>query len=152
MDQRGQGEISRNYVVDASVIAKWVLPIETYQENALKLKRDQASGVVNLFAPTILLLEVTNALWKAVKLKRLSEEDSQEALKALGDTKIALYELDWPQASDVLDIAGKLDAAISDAVYVFLSDKLRVQLLTSDTKLYEKAKGNFRVVHLKDYS
>ena len=151
MDQRGQREISRNYVVDASVIAKWVLPIETYQENAFKLKQDQVSGVVNLLAPSILTLEVTNALWKAVKLKRLSGEDSQEALKTLGDTTIALYEMDWHQASEVLDIACELDIAIYDAAYVFLSEKIGAEFITSDTTLYEKAKGNFRVVHLKDY-
>lgn len=151
MDQRGKREITRHYVVDASVIAKWVLPIETYQENAFKLKQDQVSGIVNLSAPAFLTLEVTNALWKAVKLKRLSEEDSQEALKTLGDTKIALYELDWPEASEVLDIAFELDIAIYDAAYVFLSDKIKAQFITSDTKLYEKAKGHFRVVHLKDY-
>jgi len=96
-------------------------------------------------------LEVTNALWKAVKLKRLSKEDSQEALKTLGDTTIALYELDWPQTSEVLDIAFKLDIAIYDAAYVLLSDKISAQFITSDTKLYEKAKGQFRVLHLKDY-
>ena len=151
MDKRRQRKISRNYVVDASVVAKWVLPIETYQENAFKLKQDQVSGTANLSAPTFLTLEVTNALWKAVKLKRLSEEDSQDALKTLGDTKIALYELDWPQASEVLDMACELDIAIYDAAYVFLSEKLRAQFITSDTKLYEKAKGQFRVLHLKDY-
>ena len=143
MDQRGQREITRNYVVDASVIAKWVLPIETYQENAFKLKQDQVSGTANLFAPSFLILEVTNALWKAVKLKRLTEEDAQEALKTLGDTIITLYELDWRQASEVLDLACELDIAIYDAAYVFLSNKIKSQFITSDTKLYEKAKGQF---------
>jgi predicted nucleic acid-binding protein len=51
----------------------------------------------------------------------------------------------------VLDIACELDIAIYDAAYVFLSDKIRAQFITSDTKLYEKAKGQFRVLHLKDY-
>lgn len=152
MDQRGQRESTRNYVVDASVIAKWVLPIETYQENAFKLKQDQVTGIANLFAPSILILEVTNALWQALRLKRLSEEDSQEALKTLGDTIITLYELDWRQASEVLDIACELGITIYDAAYVFLSNLIGAQLITSDTKLYEKAKSSFQILHLKDYS
>ena len=137
--------------MDASVVAKWVLPVEMYQENALKLRNDNTSGRAELFAPTILSVEVANALWRAVKLKRLSEEDAQEALTTLGDTKIALCELDWSQTSKVLKIACMLDSAIYDAAYLFLSDKIDAQLVTSDTKLYEKAKENFNVLHIRDY-
>lgn len=137
--------------MDASVVAKWVLPVEMYQENALKLRNDNTSGKAELFAPTILSAEVANALWRAVKLKRLSEEDAQEALTTLGDTKIALCELDWSQISKVLKIACMLDSAIYDAAYLFLSDKIDAQLVTSDTKLYEKAKENFNVLHIRDY-
>jgi predicted nucleic acid-binding protein len=137
--------------VDASVVAKWVLPVEMYQENALKLRDDHVSERAELFAPTILAAEVANALWRAVKLKRLTEEDAQEALKTLGDTKIALCALDWSQISQVLKIACMLDSAIYDAAYLFLSDKIEAQLVTSDTKLYEKTKEHFNVLHIKDY-
>jgi predicted nucleic acid-binding protein len=137
--------------VDASIVAKWVLPVEMYQENALKLKNDHVSERAELTAPTILTAEVANALWRAVKLKRLTEEDAQEALKTLGDTKIALYELDWSQTSQVLKIACMIDSAIYDATYLFLSEKIDAQLITSDTKLYEKAKENFNVLHIRDY-
>jgi len=127
------------------------LPIEAYQENAFKLRQAQASETVNLFAPSILLLEVANTLWKGIKLKRLSEEDCREALEALANASIAIYELEWQRASDVLDIACKLDITVYDATYVFLSEKLGAQLITSDNRLYEKAKGRFRLLHLKDY-
>ena len=137
--------------MDASVVAKWVLPVEMYQENALKLRDDHVSERAELFAPTILTAEVANALWRAVKLKRLTEEDAQEALKTLGDTKITLYELDWSQISQVLKIACMLDSAIYDAAYLFLSDKIEAQLVTSDTKLYEKTKEHFNVLHIRDY-
>ncbi len=137
--------------MDASVVAKWVLPVEMYQENALKLRDDHVSERAELFAPTILTAEVANALWRAVKLKRLTEEDAQEALKTLGDTKITLCELDWYQISQVLKIACMLDSAIYDAAYLFLSDKIKAQLVTSDTKLYEKTKEHFNVLHIRDY-
>jgi predicted nucleic acid-binding protein len=137
--------------VDASVVAKWVLPIEVYMENALKLKLDQDSGAAELFAPSFLTFEVTNALWKAVILKRLLKIDAQEALKNLSDMNIGLYELDWGEASEVLEIACELKIAIYDAAYVYLSNKLKAQLVTSDTKLYEKTKDRFQLLHLKDY-
>ena len=121
MDPRGQRKIKTSqYVVDASVVAKWVLPIEPYQENALKLKDDYVSKRAELYAPAVLTIEVTNVLWKAVKLKRLSQEDAQEALKTLGNINLGLHEI-------------------------------KAQFVTSDNKLYEKSKGHFKVLHIKDY-
>jgi predicted nucleic acid-binding protein len=139
------------YVVDASVAAKWVLPGEPNQEKTVKLKEDHVSGIVELCAPSFIVQEVTNALWRAVKLGRLCEEDAQEALKALSDMQIELYELSWLQASEELGIAYKLNMAIYDVAYLFLSEKTKTKLITADNKLYEKAKGNFRVLHIKDY-
>jgi predicted nucleic acid-binding protein len=137
--------------VDASVVAKWVLPAELYQENALKLRDDHVSRRIELFAPTILSIEVTNALWKAVKLKRLSRQDAQEALKMLGSLNISIYETDWIDAAQILDIASNLDTAIYDATYLFLAHKIKARFVTSDNKLYERAKRDFEVLHVKEY-
>jgi predicted nucleic acid-binding protein len=152
MDPRGQRKIKTSqYVVDASVVAKWVLPIEPYQENALKLRDDHVSKRAELFAPTVLTIEVTNALWKAVKLKRLSQEDAQEALKTLGNINLSLHELEWVDASQILNIACKLDTAIYDSTYLFLANKIKAHFITSDNKLFEKAKRYFQVLHISDY-
>jgi predicted nucleic acid-binding protein len=139
------------YVVDASVVAKWVLPGEPYQESAVKLKQDHVLGVVELCAPCFLVAEVANSLWRAVKLMRLSKEDALEALSALHDMKIDLEELDWVQAGQGLGIACKLDLAFYDACYVFLAKKMQGQLVTADNKLYEASKGSCNVLHIKDY-
>jgi predicted nucleic acid-binding protein len=138
-------------VVDACVVAKWVLPDEEYLKAALKIRDDYVSGSTRLFAPSILRLEVASVLWKAVKLKRLTEEDSHESLQALLHMNIALNELDWLQTLETINVAYKLDIAPYDAAYLYVSKKIGAPLLTSDTKLYEKAKDHFRVVHLRDY-
>ena len=137
--------------MDASVVAKWVLSGEPYQENAVKLKQDHVSGIASLCAPVFIVSEVANALWRAVKLGRIVEEDAQEALKALNDMGIDLQESDWVQASQGLSIACKLDLTIYDASYLWLTDKTKAQFITADNKLYEKAKKHFRVLHLKNY-
>jgi predicted nucleic acid-binding protein len=137
--------------VDASVVAKWALQMEMYQENALKVKQDFESGAVELFAPSFLTFEVTNALWRAVKLKRLLKKDAENALKSFNDSQIGLYELDWNEASEVLSLSCSLDIAVYDAAYLFLSEKMKAQLVTSDTRLWEKTKNQFTVIHLKDY-
>jgi len=139
------------YVVDASIIAKWILPGEPYQENTAKLKEDFTAGQVELCAPTLIIYEVANALWRAVKLGRISENDAKEALEALEDMKIELYESSWTEACQGLSIACKLDLTVYDVAYLFIAEKTRASLITADEKLYEKAKANFKIIHIKDY-
>jgi len=138
-------------VVDASVVAKWVLPGEPYQENAIRLKEDYVSGKVELCAPTLAVQEVANSLWRAVKLGRLVEEDAKEALSALGDMRLVLHEPSWTQASRELGIACEFDLTIYDASYLFLAEKVNSQFITADDKLYEAAKEHFKAVHIKNY-
>jgi predicted nucleic acid-binding protein len=137
--------------VDASVVAKWVLPVEPHQEGAFKLKSDHVSGRVELCAPTIMTAEVTNALWKSVRFGKFPEEKAQQALESLCDVDIALFDLDWTHALQSFGIACELDLAVYDATYLYLAEKLKACLLTADNKLYEKAKGRFAVRHVKDY-
>ena len=137
--------------MDASVVAKWVLPGEPYQENSVKLKEKHVLGEVELCAPSFLVLEVANSLWRAVKLTRLSKNDAMEALSALNDMKIDFQNIDWTQSGEVLEIAHKFNTAIHDACYVLLAQKLKTQLITADNRLCEAAKGDIRILHIKDY-
>lgn len=139
------------YIVDASIIAKWILPGEPYQENTVKLKEDFIAGQVELYAPSLIIHEVANALWRAVRLGRISESDAKEALKTLEDMKIEFSESDWASACQELSIAYRLDITVYDAVYLFLTEKISASLITADEKLYQKAKQHFKIIHIKDY-
>jgi len=96
------------------------------------------------------VLEVANALWKAIKRSRISEADAHDALTILDDLGIILHELNWTDVANGLNMASKLDLTIYDASYLILSNKMKAQLITADDKLYEKTKKNFKIVHLKD--
>lgn len=137
--------------MDASVIAKWILPGEPYQESSIRLKEDFVSGLVELCAPSFIVSEVANALWKAIKLERISEKDAKEALEALNDIRIELYEASWAQACQELNIACKLDLTVYDASYLLLANRTQTCLITADNRLYEKAKEYFRITYIEDY-
>jgi predicted nucleic acid-binding protein len=139
------------YVVDASVVAKWVLPGEPCQNNAVGLKESLVSGKANLSAPTFVVHEVANSLWKAAKRGRISSEDAKTALCALQDIRISLHEFSWADLSEALDVACELDLAIYDCTYLLLSKKLDATLITADDELFEKAKEHFKILHIKDY-
>ena len=137
--------------MDACVVVKWVLHEEPYEKEAVRLKDDLSFGTVELAAPSLIVEEVGNSLWKAVKIGSLTEKAADEALKALGHTGIDLYELDWTQISQTLRIACQLDLTVYDASYLFLAKKIDAQVVTADDKLCRKSKGHFEVLHVKDY-
>lgn len=130
---------------------KWVLSGEPYDENAVKVKDDFVSNISELYAPSLIMHEVANSVWKALKRKQIPEEKGQQALKFLDDLQVPLHELNWNELSEVLTIANKFDITVYDACYLFLSEKMQAQLITADEKLYQKARGRFEVLHLKDY-
>jgi predicted nucleic acid-binding protein len=127
------------------------LPDEEHLETAMKVKEDHTNGVTALLAPTFLPLEITNALWRAVKLKRLSQNDAQQSLQKLDALGINHYPIDWAESSEVLNIAHQFDVAVYDAAYVYLSEKLKAPLITSDNKLIQKVKPHFEIIDLKEY-
>ena len=139
------------YVVDASVVVKWVLHGEQEEENALKLKSDHVSGVAPLFAPSFLVSEVGNSLWKAVRQKRLIQESAHEALETLRNLNIVLHELSWSEISSVLKIAGETGLTVYDASYLYVSKQINAQIITADDKMYQKSKGRYNIMLLKDY-
>jgi len=139
------------YVIDANVAVKWVLSGEAYEEIAAKIKSDQVLGITELCAPSFMVQEVTNSIWRAIKLGRITKEKAGRALTRFDSLGITFYDLDWKSACEELSIASELDLAIYDAAYLFLGKKLNAKLVTADDKMYQKAKGNFSVLHLKEY-
>lgn len=130
---------------------KWLLPGESHQENADKLKEDIKSSKAEMFAPSFAIQEVANAFWTAKKLGRITQEDAQKVLMSSDELQINLYDFSWAEASGELAIACQFDLTVYDAAYLFLSEKMNIQLITADDKMYRKAIGHFKVLHLKDY-
>ena len=139
------------YIVDASVVAKWVLRGEPYQTNAVKLKNDYVSGVVKLSSLFLAPVEVASAFRKAVRLGRLSEADAEEALVALGDMGAELHSLGWSDVARVFGIASELGLSVYDASYVSVAEDVKATLITADDALYERAGKRISVQHLRDY-
>ena len=132
-------------------MAKWVLPGEPHQSNAIKLKEDYASGVVELSSPFLLVEEVANSFLKAVKLGRLSEVDAKSALEALGGLGVELHGPTWPNAARALDVACGSGLTVYDASYVILAEELKVPLITADDTLFERAGKRCGALHIRDY-
>jgi len=124
------------YVIDASVAAKWFLPEsgETLTAEALDLLKGYAMGQVRFLVPDLFWAELGNVLWKAVRLKRLSQRSAEAALRATRDR-------DFPTVPShslleaAFTIASAFDRTVHDALYVALALHSKSQLVTADGRL-----------------
>lgn len=130
------------YVVDASVAIKWFLEDEDYVEQSRAVFTAFNMGSIRLLAPEHLILEVANAIQSAVRSRRLTAQDGDQAISYL-------LSLDIPRVSGrELIIAGyrmafRYDCVFYDALYLALADAVRCPLLHADRKLQTSVAGKF---------
>ncbi|WP_434810878.1 type II toxin-antitoxin system VapC family toxin [Microbacterium sp. bgisy189] len=113
-------------VVDASAFLDAVLPTDR-QDAALR-----ALSGHELWAPAILDLEVTSALWRLARTSAISLEEAERGLARLHDAPI--------RRVDHVGLAGaawrsREAIRISDGFYVAAAHALAADLLTSDARL-----------------
>ncbi len=121
-------------IVDASVAAKWVLP-EPNSDRA-DLLRQQANELV---APTLVVAEIGNAIWKRAMRNEISAEDGAAALRAavnLFSTLVDMAEL----AEEALKLAASLRHPIYDCFYIALAQRERAELVTADERMATAAR------------
>jgi predicted nucleic acid-binding protein len=120
-------------VVDASVAVLWTLE-QRGSDRAAAL-----SGEGGLIAPSLIVAEIGNAVWKAVQRGDLPREHAATAVEiALGP----LHELKPAEelCRRALDLAIELKHPIYNCFYLALAERERCALVTADAALLAKAK------------
>ena len=123
------------FIVDASVAVKWVLR-ETNSDRATALAASNAL----LLAPDILVVEVANALRKAVSAARVPRSYAENALaglRTLFDPLIASNDL----IDEAFARAIELRHPIYDCIYLTASRRLSAPLITADIAFAAKVAG-----------
>lgn len=140
----------KEYVVDASVVARFVLA-EDLSDKAQELLRDFLGGMARLFAPPLVVYEVGNALWRACQRGYISPDVAKEGLRDFLRLGITFVELSEEELCDALDWSIEAKTTYYDTVYVKTAEKLGKTLLTADEKLYRRARNIVPMVHLREY-
>jgi predicted nucleic acid-binding protein len=133
------------FVLDASVILKWVLDAEDEPGHAaagLLLERWQ-QGELNLFAPPIWLYEVGNILC----LKRPA--DAFEALAALCDLGLGEVPLSRELIQRTVFLAQSHGLTFYDASYLAVAEERKAVLITADGKFYRRLPADLPVQMLE---
>ena len=134
-------------ILDASIAIKFYVP-EASSERALEwLTRE-----VDFAVPDIFLVEVSQALLRHCRERRMTREDLDIAVRDLD------HVVDVPFGSGdliirALAIAHDLDHRLHDCMYLALADRMDCALLTADERLVRKVRErapDLRILSLGD--
>ena len=119
-------------MVDASVAVKWFKPSgEPHLEQALEMLTAHRDASVTLAAPSLLRLEVINALWsKSIDANKLGQ-----VAQDLDDFDVLWFEIDHDLTEHAARIAAETWLTVYDAAYVALALRLDAPLVTCDAKI-----------------
>ncbi|BAC88662.1 type II toxin-antitoxin system VapC family toxin [Gloeobacter violaceus] len=138
-------------VVDSSTVVKWFFP-EVLTEQALAIRRAWESSDVELIAPTLLLTEVGNVIWKKQRNAFVTYEEGAQIV-----CDLLVLELPLVEAQNLLPRAYQLAAifqrTVYDALYLALAEQLEAEFVTADLRLYNAVYPILKFVrYLGNYS
>jgi predicted nucleic acid-binding protein len=136
----------KKYIVDASIILKWVLEKENEPDHdkAAGLLHTWVSGVVGIAAPGLWTYEVANILGRALP------DEADQKMKLLLDLKIEAVDCSEQMIRQCFTWMKEHQVTFYDAVYLAAAYAIDAVLLTSDEKFREKMKNDSRICPLKD--
>ncbi len=136
-------------IVDASVVLMAFFPDEVGQAQAQALIRAHTLGSLELRSPDILAHEMTNAVLQATRQQRITLQTAQEILTTFEDLMILLEPI---SPAKVLTMAQRFNRSAYDAAYLTLAEKLGIQFITGDRRLYNAVSAQLSwVLWIGDY-
>ncbi len=125
-----------SFILDASVAVKWAIPAsdEPLQSESLQLLKRYVNGEINFIVPDIFWTEVSNVLWKGVRVRRWSS-DFAEAAAAQMSAQNFLTVPSLDLSAEALKLALFHDRPVYDCLYVALAVQFKTELITADERL-----------------
>jgi len=134
------------FVVDASVAVKWILPEEGHSQ-ALQLLELYQNEELDLIAPYLLISEVGNVLWKRVRRQEITPASASRCFEQLLLDCPILLDSPAVQASS-LHLALAHDCTVYDCLYLAWALEERCDLITADKKFFQAARPAYSCVRL----
>ncbi len=139
-------------IVDASVLAKWVLPgiHEPLADEASQLLIQYVGDEIQLVVPDLFWTEMGSFLWKAVRTRRCALSEAQTGLSELSKYRITTIP-SKPHLDFAFVIATAFDRSVYDSIYVALAISFKSHLVTADEKLANALAAHLPVKWLGAY-
>lgn len=150
MDKRRPGKRLR-MVIDTSVVAKWIIPGEAWEQEARAVADDVVLGYVEANAPSLLLHELASVLAKAIRAGKITLQDSLAALQSMKFIGINIHEINWDESVEIVKIAELTKLTIYDSTYLYLARKIEGALITADNEIKTRGKAIAKIITLAEY-
>lgn len=139
--------MTTGYVVDASIVVKWLVN-EEHSERAAEL----LNGGSTLVAPALVFAEAANALWAMHRRGDIAANDLAEAVRTLRAAPVSLP-VSMPQlTAAAARLAADLDHPVYDCFYLALGVQTQYPVVTADARFLGKVRGHpylsDRIVHV----
>ena len=118
---------------------------EVGSPEAIGLLDDWGSGEVDLAAPSLMRVEVANALRTYSRRGLLSEESCLEGINQLDELSLRYIDEDFELIKDAYGLASRLDITIYDAVYLSIATSADASFVTADRKLFNRLRDEENV-------
>ena len=122
----------KGYVVDASIVVKWLVQ-EQWSDEASHLLEAEAT----LIAPELIFAEVCNALWAVHRRGEISAQDLGDATDALRASPIGVPFSMCQLAAAAARLAVDLDHPVYDCFYLALAIQEQYPVVTADARFFE---------------
>lgn len=133
-------------VVDASVAVKWFLPgiEEPLAEQAAALLDSYDRNQTRFVVPDLFYVEIASAIWKAVRVGRVSRESGDLSLVLLTGQEFTTVP-SLKLLDRAFQIAADYGRTVYDSLYVALAVQTKSQLITADEGLANALAAHFPV-------
>lgn len=115
-------------VVDASVAVKWLV-----DEDGSGAADGILEVATELHAPRLLASEVSNALWRKVRLREIEPGDAGVFAASVAQMPIAWTEDEWI-CGGAVRLAVGLERPVYDCMYLALAHRVDARLVTADVR------------------
>ena len=134
--------------MDASVVAKWFNRGETNEKEARVLRDSWLANEVSLFAPSLILYEVSNTILKNPGVPTPIARDLVRAVVKLSPHLLIPSDM---VAEEAMRIARKERLTFYDAAYLAIAKSLACRLITADEEQLSAARGYLDAEHLSEF-
>lgn len=127
-------------VIDASVAIKLLKSTEDDADKAKTLLHDHLTKVSRITVPSLLYLEVANAL---VTKSIYTAEDIEELLHLLNTFDFVIHSFTKKNLADTARLAKQYKTSVYDMLYAVIAKEHGCKLITSDEQFFKKTKFPF---------
>jgi predicted nucleic acid-binding protein len=136
-------------VIDANVAIKWVVEQANFERAREIIERE-----TELIAPGMFVAEITNTLWRYVRMKQISADHARAGIVSIL-RQVSSIERDANLAAEALALGLELNYAPYDCFYVVLAMRRSAPLVTADRRLVNhlnSTRYSSYVIHLTDWT